>query len=93
MRKWKNKLNLNRSLTRHHKERMKNRVKTYNVCHDPNDPKCVGMLAKTRKQCNCPWCGNPRKVYKGKEKRKKEKRKEKEAKIERLKERKKVGNS
>jgi hypothetical protein len=57
---------------RHHAARIKQRVRSYLVCdesdpasgHRPtDDPRRIGMMARTRKPCSGPCCGNPRKWW------------------------------
>lgn len=48
---------------RHQEQRIKEKVKKYHVCHDPNDPSVVGQVAETPARCSCYMCGNPRKYF------------------------------
>ena len=54
---------MNRALRRHHKQRIKNKVKHYYGGVHINNPKYIGMAAVTRHSspswCRC--CENPRK--------------------------------
>ncbi|MCK5616713.1 hypothetical protein KAR91_83400 [Candidatus Pacearchaeota archaeon] len=54
---------MNRALRRHHKQRIKNKVKYYYGGVHINNPKYIGMASVTRHACSRYCCGNPRKHF------------------------------
>ncbi len=51
---------MNRSLRRHHRQRIKQKVKDYYSGWPKSSPRASGMIATTRQLCSGPCCGNPR---------------------------------
>lgn len=45
---------------RHHEARLKRKVRSYYGGH--NDPRRLGIYARTRTPCSCYMCGNPRRL-------------------------------
>jgi hypothetical protein len=52
-----------RALRRHHEQRMKARVRTYYGGRVAGDPRRLGRIAHTRRECSCSMCGNPRRYF------------------------------
>ena len=51
------------SIRRHHKNRIKNKVKNYYGGVHRNNPRYLGIATETQKPCSCYMCGNPRKHF------------------------------
>jgi hypothetical protein len=58
-----------RSLRRHHRERLKrNRMNHWGMWRPGvRDARRLGMVTQTPAPCSCWCCGNPRRVFKGKD--------------------------
>lgn len=56
----------NRAFRRHNVSRIKNKVKKYWTCWNPEDRRWVGILARSKAKCSCWMCGNPRKIFREK---------------------------
>jgi len=58
---------MNRSMRRHHKQRMKLKFRKRNKLHHywADGVKSEGIYCKTKCTCSCFMCGNPRKWGKG----------------------------
>lgn len=53
-----------RALTRHHAERVKDKVKNYRNSDTSSDKDvAIGKVACTKALCSCYMCGNPRKYF------------------------------
>ncbi len=53
-----------RGIRRHHEARVKAWVRSYYGGYAAGDPRSLGKIARTRRLCSCPMCGNPRKFWK-----------------------------
>lgn len=51
---------MNRALRRHHDQRIKQKVKSYHSGVHKDDPRNIGIIARTRQLCSALCCGNPR---------------------------------
>ncbi len=55
---------INRAIRRHHRQRIKNKVKDYYAGAHKNNPRYLGIAINTQQPCSCYGCGNPRKHFK-----------------------------